>query len=275
MVEDDGALCVLMERLLRRRGMSAEVMGRGDLALEAIETGDFDAIILDLMLPGMSGFEILDRLETTRPELLSRIVVLTAVSSATLQDFRFESRIWRLMRKPFDIDQFVDTVLGCTLFHAQWRQPRDEFARWFARRSAAVGAQAGVVALSDGRALHLRAAFGFQPGFAEAIFPLPMDGHYPICDAIRSRQPVMFASLMRARAEYPILLPIWTAKDAHSIAALPLAHDSTIVGGIGWNFGRSRAFEEPWRDEFLDVAAECGAMLSAAPSDRGTSATLR
>ncbi|HYC61041.1 MAG TPA: response regulator [Thermoanaerobaculia bacterium] len=112
-VEDDPALEHLLYTLMVRERLGVEVERRGDVALRAIESGRYQAIVLDLMLPGMTGFDIVRRLARERPELLRRIIVITAVSQAQLQQFEHHSAIWRLIRKPFDVSEFVQTVREC------------------------------------------------------------------------------------------------------------------------------------------------------------------
>jgi CheY-like chemotaxis protein len=248
LVEDDAALRGLMDALLARRGIAAESVTRGDAALQAIERKSYDAIVLDLVLPGLSGFEVLEQLRFTHPHLLSRVVVVTALSSSALQDLEFEGLIFRLLRKPFDIDEFLNVVLVCAACHALTTEDkRDPIDEWFADRSATLHARTGVIAISDGASLLLRARFGFEPGVAEAFFPLSLDGHFPLCAAVRNRTAVWLASRTLAKAEYPLLLPIWTKAGSQAMAALPLSCGSAVVGAIGWSFGEPHAFDESSR----------------------------
>src|SRR5947209_17139516 len=103
-VEDDLPLRIFLDVLIRRSGIDADAMSSGDVALEAIQSEKYAAVILDLMLPGQSGFEILNSLRVTHPHLLRRIIVVTAVAQAAL-DQRFESQslVWQVVRKPFEV----------------------------------------------------------------------------------------------------------------------------------------------------------------------------
>ena len=86
-VEDDPALERLLHTLIVRERLGVEVERRGDAALRAIESGCYQAIVLDLMLPGLTGFDIVRHLARVRPELLRRIILITAVSQWQLQEF--------------------------------------------------------------------------------------------------------------------------------------------------------------------------------------------
>jgi DNA-binding response OmpR family regulator len=112
-VEDDPALGTLVETLLARRGFDCETITDGEAAIRRLRTASFDAILLDLMLPGAFGFDILRFLDAERPGMSKRVVVMTAASTVTLADFD-TSRIAGLLRKPFDIQALVDHVEACS-----------------------------------------------------------------------------------------------------------------------------------------------------------------
>jgi CheY-like chemotaxis protein len=86
---------------------------RGDTACQTIDTSvdSFEAIILDLLLPVVSGFEILERIRRANPELLRRVVVVTAASGPRVEKISGTARSF--IRKPFDLDDLVSAVLQC------------------------------------------------------------------------------------------------------------------------------------------------------------------
>jgi two-component system response regulator CpxR len=86
LVDDDTELCSLLAEFLRREGYTVQPEYEGRAGLEKALNGGFDLIVLDVMLPGMDGFEILKRLRaqsqvpvlmlTARGEDVDRIVGL-------------------------------------------------------------------------------------------------------------------------------------------------------------------------------------------------------
>src|ERR1019366_347109 len=70
-VDDDVELCSLLKEFLEREGYSVQCVHEGHAALDLAQQGGYDLIILDVMLPGLDGFEILKRLR-----LSSRVPVL-------------------------------------------------------------------------------------------------------------------------------------------------------------------------------------------------------
>lgn len=61
-VEDEIKLAEVLRRGLREHGFSVEQASDGPAGLEAILAGSFDAVVLDVMLPGLDGFEVLNRI---------------------------------------------------------------------------------------------------------------------------------------------------------------------------------------------------------------------
>jgi two-component system OmpR family response regulator len=75
-VEDHVKMAALIRRGLRKEGMAADVAGTGEDALARALATEYDAIILDLMLPGIDGFEVCRRLRAEA--VWTPILMLTA-----------------------------------------------------------------------------------------------------------------------------------------------------------------------------------------------------
>jgi two-component system OmpR family response regulator len=75
-VEDDVKLAGLIRRGLHDDGMAADVAGKGEDALWMAGATEYDAIVLDVMLPGLDGFEVCRRLRADR--VWSPVLMLTA-----------------------------------------------------------------------------------------------------------------------------------------------------------------------------------------------------
>lgn len=114
LIEDDNAIRLLMKTIFHRRGLLLDCVGDGDTALERLRQTRYDVVILDLMLPGANGFEIVQEMKSRDRALLDRTIILTAVSEAMLRDFADGKLVRRVIRKPFDLDEFVAEVLALT-----------------------------------------------------------------------------------------------------------------------------------------------------------------
>jgi len=262
LVEDDPALARLLQTLVAREHMAVDVVTRGDEALKAIEGGRYLAIVLDLMLPVMSGFEVMRQLSARRPEVLSRIIVLTAVSQSQLEEFRYTSAIWRLMRKPFEVPDFIRTLRECVATHAALALPdREELTSWLAAAAGECGAGAAVLSAISGRELVLRATFGYDDGVAEEHFPLALSERFPLCIAARTGRPVRLASLQVTSPEFPLLLPLWTMNQRQALAAIPLLRNGMSIGAICWSFAEPQRFDEAQCAMLSKMADACVAMI--------------
>jgi nitrogen-specific signal transduction histidine kinase/CheY-like chemotaxis protein len=76
-VDDETALRNALLRFLSRRGIQGEGVADGAEALRALQQRDFDVIISDVRMPGMSGREFLERLRRERGDLVGRVVFAT------------------------------------------------------------------------------------------------------------------------------------------------------------------------------------------------------
>ncbi len=74
-VDDDAELCTLLGEFLRREGYTVDCDHEGNAGLTSALAGGFDLIVLDVMLPGLDGFEILRRL---RQQSKVPVIMLTA-----------------------------------------------------------------------------------------------------------------------------------------------------------------------------------------------------
>jgi len=75
-VEDDTKLTSLLQRGLSRDGMAVDVAVKGEDALPRAQATEYDAIVLDVMLPGIDGFEVCRRLREA--EVWAPVLMLTA-----------------------------------------------------------------------------------------------------------------------------------------------------------------------------------------------------
>ena len=109
-VDDDDPIRALLMTVLRRRSFRADSARNGVEALEHLTACRYALVVLDLMMPRMNGYEVLDHVSrmpsTTRP--------LVLVLTAGLEQRRFDTSIViGTIQKPFDIELLVDTIAGC------------------------------------------------------------------------------------------------------------------------------------------------------------------
>lgn len=114
-VDDDDGVQRLLTVIFEREGWIVLRAGHGGEALEMIRQHDPDVVLLDLMMPGVSGFDVLREIASTAPSMLRQILVVTAASTKLTGQAEEFGDVWRLVRKPFDIVELRAEVTQCAL----------------------------------------------------------------------------------------------------------------------------------------------------------------
>jgi two-component system response regulator AtoC len=112
-IDDDDGIRKLCLLLFVRNGYRVECASNGREGLDRLRADDYDAVILDLMMREVSGFDLLDVIEKENPKLLRHIVVATGASRRDLEKLE-GGRVFAVIRKPFDIHELVQTVRECS-----------------------------------------------------------------------------------------------------------------------------------------------------------------
>ncbi|OQY20637.1 MAG: two-component system response regulator [Desulfobacteraceae bacterium 4572_35.1] len=109
-VEDEKCLLKLATIILTARGY--EVVGAADglQALKIMERGDIDLILLDVMLPGIDGFEVCRRIKQNDAYSDIPVVMLTAKKNQTDLDRGNEVGAAWYITKPFKSSNVIETV---------------------------------------------------------------------------------------------------------------------------------------------------------------------
>jgi DNA-binding response OmpR family regulator len=109
--DDDVHIRTLIDRLLTREGFVVVEVPDGARAIECLSSRPFDLIVLDLMMPRVDGFGVISHLQKSRPELLARTVVVSAVPR-TESLVALES-VCAVVSKPFDTNVLVAALRKC------------------------------------------------------------------------------------------------------------------------------------------------------------------
>ncbi|MFP5252738.1 MAG: response regulator transcription factor [Actinomycetes bacterium] len=107
-VEDEQRIAAFVAKGLQAEGHSTVAVGDGEAGLEHALTGDFDLLILDIGLPGLSGFEVLDRLRGQGGRI--PVIVLTARDSVSTTVSALEGGADDYMSKPFRFAELLARV---------------------------------------------------------------------------------------------------------------------------------------------------------------------
>ena len=113
-VDDEPAIRAAIRRALERRGWTVDEAGDGEEAWLRVDqrgaSADYDAIITDLRMPGMSGMALMERLRAAYPGLAARTLVITGdTASPHVAEF-LKSLPTPYLQKPFEMRTVVDRV---------------------------------------------------------------------------------------------------------------------------------------------------------------------
>ena len=111
-VEDEKKLGQLLGRGLREEGHAADVAERGEEALWMARAVDYDAIVLDVMLPGADGFEVCRRLR--RDGVWSPVLLLTARDAVDDRVGGLDAGADDYLTKPFSFDELLARLRALT-----------------------------------------------------------------------------------------------------------------------------------------------------------------
>lgn len=104
-VEDDDRIADFLQRALNVEGHTCVRASNGDEAMPLVKDGDFELMLLDLMLPGMSGMDICQELRMRNINI--PIIMLTAMDSVEDIILGLKMGADDYMTKPFDIDELL------------------------------------------------------------------------------------------------------------------------------------------------------------------------
>ena len=107
-VEDNRDTALLLRDVLVAEGYEVESIPTGEAALETLaRTPDVDLVVLDLMLPGMSGYEVIERMRARSALATTPILVLSALSSPSARIRGLRDGADDYMTKPFLPEELV------------------------------------------------------------------------------------------------------------------------------------------------------------------------
>jgi DNA-binding NtrC family response regulator len=107
-VDDERPLREGLARYLRRRGFVVDEAADGTEALSALERQRFAAVICDILMPGISGLEVVKRAAAADGDLA--IVMLTAVNDASTAKTALQSGALEYLLKPMELDDLGRAV---------------------------------------------------------------------------------------------------------------------------------------------------------------------
>ena len=104
-IDDEPVIHDVLGQLLTSEGYEVEISASGEEALEKFPSQSFDVILLDLLMPGMDGIEVLRRIKKTDP--LASVIIITAYGSVESAISAMKIGALDYVQKPFKHDDLL------------------------------------------------------------------------------------------------------------------------------------------------------------------------
>lgn len=110
-VEDDTTTREALRRILEADGCEVDVAIDGEKAVGALNQRRYDAIVLDIALPKLSGTDVMEYIASTTPQLLASIVVVTGLEASEIR--KLFPAICETLSKPVMPTRLISSVRRC------------------------------------------------------------------------------------------------------------------------------------------------------------------
>jgi len=109
-VDDEYAFCRSLKIFLKKLGFETLIATNGEHALDIVMEEKPAIMTLDIRMPGLNGYEILQKVKRLHPDLF--IVVVTAIDVPNMEEMLEHSGAHALLRKPIDLQELSNTING-------------------------------------------------------------------------------------------------------------------------------------------------------------------
>jgi DNA-binding response OmpR family regulator len=227
LVEDEPRAAQMLSKGLREQSYAVDVAGDGPQALYQAAITDYDAIILDVMLPGIDGFQVCRELRRTRAHV--PVLMLTARDAVDSRIAGLDSGADDYLIKPFDFGELLARLRAVIRRGQLPLTPAlltvgdlrlDLRARQAFRRDQSIKLTSREFALLEFLALHAGAVVG-RAAIAEHVWDAPFESMSNVIDVMIQRlrrkidDPYDRSLITTRRGEGYMLAPV-----------VPVSHDS-------------------------------------------------
>ena len=109
-VDDDVTITDLMQSLVKMEGHEATIVNDSLQAVEVARSVQPDLITLDLMMPGLTGFEVCQLLHQDPEFSNTPIIIISAKDDTQSKEMAFAAGARDYITKPFNIDDFLNKI---------------------------------------------------------------------------------------------------------------------------------------------------------------------
>lgn len=104
-VDDDASMLILLPKILVRKGFDVSVAGDADAAEKALERDEFDAVVVDLQMPGRDGFSLAGVVRQRWPG--TKIIFVSAYDSDAMRKKAALLGVEAFLAKPVGVEELI------------------------------------------------------------------------------------------------------------------------------------------------------------------------
>lgn len=121
-IDDDKELCTLIKRSVLSEEIEADICNSGREGIQQLKEQTYQLVILDVMMPGMDGFETLEEI---RKEYSLPILMFTAKNDSTSKVKGLRAGADDYLTKPFDMDELIARIVSLIRRYTRFNQQED------------------------------------------------------------------------------------------------------------------------------------------------------
>lgn len=111
-VDDDDPIRTMLAKVVERQDLAVDTARDGVEAIERIDRNGYALIVLDLMMPRIDGYGVLQHLKANHPDKLRCTIIASAVPESEILK-RFNLPVFRIHAKPFDMAKLIADIHEC------------------------------------------------------------------------------------------------------------------------------------------------------------------
>lgn len=110
-VEDDDSTRLLLRKMVESQNCDVDEAKDGQAAIELLDASDYAVVLLDIVLPKVSGTDVMDHLFRTNPAMLERIIVVTGLNIDEVR--KLFPTVCNALPKPVMPKRLMDSINKC------------------------------------------------------------------------------------------------------------------------------------------------------------------
>ncbi|HEV7425580.1 MAG TPA: response regulator [Thermoanaerobaculia bacterium] len=110
--DDDQSIRQLVSTIVRRESFAVDAAADGLEAIECLKKHEYAVVLLDLMMPRLDGFGVIEWLKKNPPLIKPIVIVITAYADQRFKEVDAE-QVSGVLRKPFEVAELGNLVRAC------------------------------------------------------------------------------------------------------------------------------------------------------------------